>query len=190
KEQRNNTFLQQREKNIPAQISTDIDYYDLGRLVSSLDLCLEISLERLAKSFIIKQLNSKLRPSAITGSSDEAESVTWEAMCGKQQSLKKCADLYDRTLAIPKKEPCLLKVIPFDAFENNFRIKTIYIDYKVLDYCYGRFFLWDDESDKLWPLGNSPEEAAKLTVKGKDQLELCMSILGNGRCLLIVSINY
>ena len=36
--------------------------------------------------------------------------------------------------------------------------------------CYGRVFLWDDESQKLWPFGNSPEEASKRSIKGKDQL--------------------
>jgi hypothetical protein len=36
--------------------------------------------------------------------------------------------------------------------------------------CYGRVFLWDDESQMLWPFGNSPEEAPKRLVKGKDQL--------------------
>ncbi|CAI2194225.1 10660_t:CDS:2, partial [Funneliformis geosporum] len=36
--------------------------------------------------------------------------------------------------------------------------------------CYGRVFLWDDENLLLWPLGNSPEEASKYTIKGKDRL--------------------
>ncbi|CAG8554101.1 9874_t:CDS:2 [Ambispora leptoticha] len=35
--------------------------------------------------------------------------------------------------------------------------------------CYGRVFLWENESQMLWPLGNSPEEASKGLVKG-DQL--------------------
>lgn len=33
--------------------------------------------------------------------------------------------------------------------------------------CYGRVFMWDDESPMLWPLGNSPEEVPKQTIKGK-----------------------
>ncbi|GBC50844.2 hypothetical protein GLOIN_2v1561966 [Rhizophagus irregularis DAOM 181602=DAOM 197198] len=37
--------------------------------------------------------------------------------------------------------------------------------------CYGRVFLWNDESLSLWPLGDSPEEASKYTIKGKDRLE-------------------
>ncbi|RGB29581.1 hypothetical protein C1646_766469 [Rhizophagus diaphanus] len=36
--------------------------------------------------------------------------------------------------------------------------------------CYGRVFLWDDENLLLWPLGNSPEEASKYTIKGKNRL--------------------
>ncbi|CAI2180402.1 5377_t:CDS:2 [Funneliformis geosporum] len=36
--------------------------------------------------------------------------------------------------------------------------------------CYGRVFLWENESQMLWPLGNSPEEASKRLVKGVDQL--------------------
>ncbi|RIA79226.1 hypothetical protein C1645_746045 [Glomus cerebriforme] len=36
--------------------------------------------------------------------------------------------------------------------------------------CFGRVFQWDDESVKLWPLGNSPEEVAKHLIKGEDQL--------------------
>ena len=36
--------------------------------------------------------------------------------------------------------------------------------------CFGRVFQWDDESVKLWPLGNSPEEVAKHSIKGEDQL--------------------
>ncbi|CAB4445599.1 unnamed protein product [Rhizophagus irregularis] len=31
--------------------------------------------------------------------------------------------------------------------------------------CYGRVFMWDDESPMLWPLGNSPEEVPKQTIK-------------------------
>ncbi|CAG8508600.1 7901_t:CDS:1 [Funneliformis caledonium] len=42
--------------------------------------------------------------------------------------------------------------------------KMIFLD------CYDRVFLWDDESQMLWPFGNSPEEATKRLVKGKDQL--------------------
>ncbi|KAF0429623.1 hypothetical protein F8M41_005658 [Gigaspora margarita] len=36
--------------------------------------------------------------------------------------------------------------------------------------CYGRVFLWENESQTLWPLGDSPEEASKRIVKGVDQL--------------------
>ncbi|CAG8691769.1 4696_t:CDS:2 [Funneliformis caledonium] len=36
--------------------------------------------------------------------------------------------------------------------------------------CYGRVFLWDDESQMIWPFGNSPEKASKRSIKGKDQL--------------------
>ncbi|RIA83463.1 hypothetical protein C1645_833798 [Glomus cerebriforme] len=36
--------------------------------------------------------------------------------------------------------------------------------------CYGRVFLWENESQMLWPLGNSPEEASKRLVKEIDQL--------------------
>ncbi|CAG8841708.1 29612_t:CDS:2, partial [Gigaspora margarita] len=32
--------------------------------------------------------------------------------------------------------------------------------------CYGRVFLWENESQTLWPLGDSPEEASKRIVKG------------------------
>ncbi|CAG8532488.1 5729_t:CDS:2 [Paraglomus brasilianum] len=35
--------------------------------------------------------------------------------------------------------------------------------------CYDRVFLWENESQMLWPLGNSPEEASKRLVKGVDQ---------------------
>ena len=35
--------------------------------------------------------------------------------------------------------------------------------------CYGRVFLWEDESLMLWPLGDSPEKVPHL-IKGKDQL--------------------
>ncbi|CAI2191530.1 3997_t:CDS:2 [Funneliformis geosporum] len=36
--------------------------------------------------------------------------------------------------------------------------------------CFGRVFQWDDESVKLWPLGNTPEEVAKHPIVGEDQL--------------------
>ncbi|CAG8464629.1 1874_t:CDS:2 [Ambispora gerdemannii] len=36
--------------------------------------------------------------------------------------------------------------------------------------CYGRVFLWENESQMLWPLGNSPEEASTRLVKGVDQV--------------------
>ncbi|CAG8514675.1 20541_t:CDS:2 [Dentiscutata erythropus] len=36
--------------------------------------------------------------------------------------------------------------------------------------CYGRVFLWENESQTLWPLGDSPEKASKRIVKGVDQL--------------------
>ncbi|RIB17667.1 hypothetical protein C2G38_2037550 [Gigaspora rosea] len=36
--------------------------------------------------------------------------------------------------------------------------------------CYGRVFLWENESQTLWPLGDSSEEASKRIVKGVDQL--------------------
>ncbi|CAG8616392.1 3827_t:CDS:2 [Ambispora gerdemannii] len=36
--------------------------------------------------------------------------------------------------------------------------------------CYGRVFQWENMSQTLWPLGDSPEEASKSIVKGVDQL--------------------
>ena len=35
--------------------------------------------------------------------------------------------------------------------------------------CYGRVFQWENMSQTLWPLGDSPEEASKGLVK-RDQL--------------------
>jgi hypothetical protein len=34
--------------------------------------------------------------------------------------------------------------------------------------CYGRVFQWDDESQFLWPLGDSPEEAQKYSINGDE----------------------
>ncbi|GES89802.1 hypothetical protein GLOIN_2v1632452 [Rhizophagus clarus] len=67
-----------------------------------------------------------------------------------------------------------------DKFEDISRIATLF-KFKILDvdpkeltyyikYCCGRVFLWDDENLLLWPLGDSPEEASKYTIKGKDRL--------------------
>ncbi|PKC71018.1 hypothetical protein RhiirA1_454041 [Rhizophagus irregularis] len=37
-------------------------------------------------------------------------------------------------------------------------------------YCYGWVFMWDDKSPMLWPIGNSPEDVPKQSVKGKIML--------------------
>ena len=84
-------------------------------------------------------------------------------------------------------------IILVDIFEDKSRVATSF-KFKILDSdqkefldCYGRVFLWDDESLSLWPLGDSPEEASKYTIKGKDRLEwfvemeLYMRLLRNGK---------
>lgn len=76
-----------------------------------------------------------------------------------------------------------LKILDSDPKELTYYIRSIakfYFDHIIiigetncgiifLD-CYDRVFLWDDENLLLWPLGNSPEEASKYTIKGKDRL--------------------
>ncbi|CAG8532766.1 6905_t:CDS:2 [Ambispora leptoticha] len=72
---------------------------------------------------------------------------------------------------------CNDSLILVDAFKDNSRIVTL-VNYEVLDNkvwndlldCYGRVFLWENESQTLWPLGDSPEKASKRIVKGVDQL--------------------
>ena len=76
-----------------------------------------------------------------------------------------------------------LKILDVDPKELTYYIKCIaefYFSHIIiigetncgvifLDCC-GRVFLWDDENLLLWPLGDSPEEASKYTIKGKNRL--------------------
>ncbi|RGB39228.1 hypothetical protein C1646_754793 [Rhizophagus diaphanus] len=65
-----------------------------------------------------------------------------------------------------------------EKFKDKSRIAD-FIGFKVLDtdpkeliyyisYCYGRVFQLDDESQFLWPLGDSPEEAQKYSTDGDE----------------------
>ncbi|GBC26239.2 hypothetical protein GLOIN_2v1480847 [Rhizophagus irregularis DAOM 181602=DAOM 197198] len=57
--------------------------------------------------------------------------------------------------------------------------------------CYGRVFMWDDESPMLWPLGNSPEEYIRkpqyihpeAREGSKNKYIYNLSFLSQGRCL-------
>jgi hypothetical protein len=69
----------------------------------------------------------------------------------------------------PKKLICHIRCVADFGFDHIIIIGKTNYGMIFLD-CYGRVFLWENESQTLWPLGNSPEEASKRLVKGVDQL--------------------
>ncbi|RGB24204.1 hypothetical protein C1646_773411 [Rhizophagus diaphanus] len=69
----------------------------------------------------------------------------------------------------PKELTYYIKCIAEFCFDHIIIIGETNCGVIFLDCC-GHVFLWDDENLLLWPLGDSPEEASKYTIKGKDRL--------------------
>jgi len=106
---------------------------------------------------------------------------------GKNESSSRCKDPPMLVHTFEDKS-CIATLINYEVYDSDPKELVYYInrvaefgfnhiiiigetDYGMifLD-CFGRVFQWDDESVKLWPLGNYPDEVAKNSIKGKDQL--------------------
>jgi len=68
----------------------------------------------------------------------------------------------------PEKLTYHIRCVAHFGFEHIIIIGKIDCGMIFLD-CYSRVFLWENMSQTLWPLGDSPEEASKGLVK-RDQL--------------------
>ena len=69
----------------------------------------------------------------------------------------------------PKKLTYHIRCVAHFGFEHIIIIGKTDYGMIFLD-CYSHVFLWENMSQTLWPLGDSPEEASKRIVKGVDQL--------------------
>ncbi|CAB4418399.1 unnamed protein product [Rhizophagus irregularis] len=69
----------------------------------------------------------------------------------------------------PKELIYYIKIVAKFGFDHIIIIGEIEFGLLFLD-CYGRVFLWEDQGQMLWPLGNSPEDVSKREIKGVDQV--------------------
>ncbi|GBC52367.2 hypothetical protein GLOIN_2v1785628 [Rhizophagus irregularis DAOM 181602=DAOM 197198] len=69
----------------------------------------------------------------------------------------------------PKELIYYIKIVAEFGFDHIIIIGEIEFGLLFLD-CYGRVFLWEDQGQMLWPLGNSPEDVSKCEIKGVDQV--------------------
>uniref|UniRef100_U9U1Q9 Uncharacterized protein n=1 Tax=Rhizophagus irregularis (strain DAOM 181602 / DAOM 197198 / MUCL 43194) TaxID=747089 RepID=U9U1Q9_RHIID len=101
-----------------------------------------------------------------------SESVTWAAMYGTHSLSRNVLSLREPSLYSGRKINDPRELIYYINRVAEFGFNHIIIvgetEYGMIFIdCYGRVFMWDDESPMLWPLGNSPEEVPKQTIKGK-----------------------
>jgi len=65
----------------------------------------------------------------------------------------------------PKELTSYITSVAKFGFNHIIIIGEIYSGIVFLD-CYSRVFVWEDEGQMVFPLGNSPEEASKRSIRG------------------------